>query len=70
MKEKVNDRTQFEQEKSVLLGKIKSETELNEKLQNLVNELNGKIQALTEAQVKKLLRKWSLFGKYRILRMN
>ena len=52
VKEKVNDRTQFEQEKAALQGKIKADAELVEKLQNYINDLNGKIQALIEAKVR------------------
>lgn len=51
VKEKVNDRTQYEQEKATLQGKIKASDELVEKLQNYINELNAKIQALTESNV-------------------
>lgn len=53
VKEKVGDRTQFEHEKSALQGKIKADTELIEKLQNHINEINGKIQALVDTKVNK-----------------
>lgn len=54
VKEKVSDRTQFEHEKSALQGKTKADGELIEKLQNHINELNGKIQALTDAKVRSI----------------
>jgi len=52
VKERVNDKSQFEQEKAVLQGKIKADGELIEKLQVYVNELNAKLQVLTETRVK------------------
>lgn len=51
VKERVNDKSQFEQEKAVLQGKIKADGELIEKLQTYVSELNGKLQAFTETRV-------------------
>lgn len=53
VKEKVNDRTQFEAEKAALQGRIKADGEFLEKLQNHVNDLKDKIQALMDAKVKK-----------------
>jgi len=50
VKERVNDKSQFEQEKAVLQGKIKADGELIEKLQVYVNELNAKLQVLTETR--------------------
>jgi len=52
VKEKVNDRTQFDQEKAALQGKIKSDGEFIEKLQNHIGDLNAKIQALMETKVR------------------
>ncbi len=51
VKEKMNDRMQFEQEKTLLQNKIRSENEFIRELQTNINELNLKNQTVTEAKV-------------------
>lgn len=50
VKEKVSEKAQYENEKAALLTKIKGDSELIEKLEAHVKDLNNKFQALTEAK--------------------
>jgi len=50
VKEKVSDKAQFENEKAALLSKVKADSELIEKLEAHVKDLNNKFQALTDTK--------------------